>query len=146
MQRIRDAGIILETSIIFGFDDHDESIFDQTLRFVEECSPSVPTFHILTPYPGTALFRQFEEEGRLLHKDWKRYNHAEVVFRPKLMSPEQLYRGWVEARREAYSWSSILSRVRKNPGRRLTNLLYNILRKGPNDDLEDTAVIPEGHG
>lgn len=135
MKRVRDAGIILETSIIFGFDDHDQSIFDKTLRFVEECSPSVPTFNILTPYPGTALFRQYEQEGRLLHRDWSRYNHSEVVFRPKLMTPEQLYRGWLEARKEAYSWPSILSRVWKNPGRRFTNLAYNILRKGPNDRL-----------
>ncbi len=140
MKRIRDAGIILETSIIFGFDDHDESIFEKTLRFVEDCSPSVPTFHILTPYPGTALFRQFEEEGRLLHREWNRYNHAEVVYRPKLMSAQQLYRGWLEARREAFSWSSIFSRVAKNPGRRFTNLIYNILRKGPNDHLEDEAA------
>ena len=141
MKRIRDAGIILETSIIFGFDDHDEGIFEETLRFVEECAPSVPTFHILTPYPGTALFRQFETEGRLLHREWDRYNHAEVVYRPKLMTPERLYRGWVEARREAYSWSAIISRVAKNPGRRLTNLVYNILRKGPNDHLDDVAAI-----
>ncbi|KAF0221753.1 MAG: hypothetical protein FD174_84 [Geobacteraceae bacterium] len=140
MKRVRDAGIILETSIIFGFDDHDESIFEKTLRFVEDCSPSVPTFHILTPYPGTALFRQFEQEGRLLHTDWQRYNHAEVVFRPKLMSPDRLYRGWLETRKEAYRWPSILSRVIKNPGRRLTNLVYNILRKGPNDLLKADAA------
>jgi radical SAM superfamily enzyme YgiQ (UPF0313 family) len=145
MKRIRDAGIILETSMIFGFDDHDESIFEKTLRFVEESTPSVPTFHILTPYPGTALFRQFDKEGRLLHKDWKRYNHAEVVFRPKLMSPERLYRGWVETRKEAYRWPSIISRVRKNPGRRFTNLIYNILRKGPNDRLQfSTSEIGKG--
>jgi radical SAM superfamily enzyme YgiQ (UPF0313 family) len=136
MKRVRDAGIILETSLIFGFDDHDQSIFEKTLRFVEECSPSIPTFNLLTPYPGTKLFQQFEQEGRLLHRDWNRYNHSEVVFRPKLMSPEQLYRGWVEARKEAYTWPSILSRVWKNPGRRFTNLAYNILRKGPNDRLQ----------
>ena len=136
MKRVRDAGIILETSLIFGFDDHDQGIFEKTLRFVEECSPSVPTFNLLTPYPGTKLFQQFEQEGRLLHREWSRYNHSEVVFRPKLMSPEQLYQGWVEARKEAYTWPSILSRVWKNPGRRFTNLAYNILRKGPNDNLK----------
>jgi radical SAM superfamily enzyme YgiQ (UPF0313 family) len=136
MKRVRDAGIILETSIIFGFDDHDESIFDTTLRFVEECSPSVPTFNILTPYPGTELFRKFKQEGRLLHMDWNRYDHSEVVFRPRLMTPEQLHRGWLTTRKEAYRWPSLLSRVWKNPGRRLTNLAYNILRKGPNDLLE----------
>src|SRR5512133_1167183 len=141
MKRVRDAGIILETSLIFGFDDHDQSIFEETLRFVEECSPSVPTFNLLTPYPGTELFQQFEREGRLLHRDWNRYNHSEVVFRPKLMTPEQLYQGWLEARREAYRWPSILSRVWKNPGRRLTNLAYNFLRKGPNDNLQAARAI-----
>ncbi|HWI41051.1 MAG TPA: radical SAM protein [Verrucomicrobiae bacterium] len=140
MKRIRDAGIILETSVIFGFDDHDESVFEKTVRYLEECSISVPTFHILTPYPGTALFRRFDEEGRLLHKDWKRYNHAEVVFRPKLMTPQRLYRGWMEARREAFRWPSLLARVLKNPGRRFTNLAYNILRKGPNDHLDQDAA------
>ena len=142
IKRVRDAGIILETSLIFGFDDHDQSIFEKTLRFVEECSPSVPTFNLLTPYPGTQLFQQFEQEGRILHKEWNRYNHSEVVFRPKLMTPEQLYRGWMETRKAAYTWPSILSRVWKNPGRRLTNLAYNVLRKGPNDRLQvpDTDV------
>ncbi len=139
MKRVRDAGIILETSLIFGFDDHDQSIFEKTLRFVEECCPSVPTFNLLTPYPGTKLFQQYEREGRLLHRDWSRYNHSEVVFQPKLMSPEQLYRGWVEARTEAYSWPSILYRVWNNPGRRFTNLAYNLLRKGPNDRLKTSA-------
>lgn len=135
IKRVRDAGIILETSLIFGFDDHDPGIFDKTLRFVEECSPSVPTFNLLTPYPGTKLFQQYQQEGRLLHRDWSRYNHSEVVFRPKLMTPEQLYRGWMEARKEAYTWPAILSRVWKNPGRRFTNLAYNFMRKGPNDSL-----------
>lgn len=136
IKRVRDTGIILETSFVFGFDDHDEGIFEKTLRFVEDCAPSIPTFNLLTPYPGTAFFRQYEKEGRLLHKDWSRYNHSEVVYRPKLMSPEQLYRGWAQMRKDAYCWSSILSRVAKNPGRRLTNLAYNILRKGPNQRLK----------
>ena len=135
IKRIQDAGIIVEASMIFGFDDHDESVFDETLRFVAECGPSVPTFHVLTPYPGTALFEQFDREGRLLHKEWSRYNHSEVVYRPKLMTPERLYQGWVEARREAYSMTSILGRVARQPGSRLVSFTYNLLRKGPNDRL-----------
>ena len=91
IKRVRDAGIVVEASMIFGFDDHDESVFEKTVRYLEECRPSLPTFHLLTPYPGTALFTQFAEEERLLHRDWRRYNHAEVVFTPKLMSPERLY-------------------------------------------------------
>lgn len=146
IRRIQEAGIIVEASFVFGFDDHDESVFEKTLRYVQECSPSIPTFHILTPYPGTALFQNYREEGRLLHTDWNRYNHSEVVYRPRLMSPEQLYRGWVAARREAYTWSSILSRVIHNPNPGLTSLAYNLLRKGPNDHIgkETPAAVTAG--
>ncbi len=132
IKRIRDAGIMVETSMIFGFDDHDESIFEQTLRYLEEVCPSLPTFNLLTPYPGTALFGEFTAEDRLFHTDWRRYNQAEVVYRPKLMTAERLYRGWLDARREAYRWPSILSRVRGNSRSRLTNLTYNFFRRGPN--------------
>lgn len=132
VRRVQDAGILVEASLIFGLDDHDESVFDEALKFVEACGPSGVTFHVLTPYPGTALFRQFREEGRLLHTDWRRYNHTEVVYRPKRMSPERLREGWLAARREAYSWRSIASRVGGNPHHRWANLGYNILRRGPN--------------
>ena len=135
IRRVQEAGIIVEASFVFGFDDQDESVFEKTLRYVEECSPSIPTFHILTPYPGTALFDRYREEGRLLHTDWNRYNHNEVVYRPKLMSAERLYRGWVEARKEAYTWSSVIGRVAANPNPKLTNLAYNLLRKGPNSHI-----------
>ena len=129
IKRIRDAGIVVEASMIFGFDDHDESVFETTVRFLEGCAPSLPTFHVLTPYPGTALFQQFQQEGRLLHTDWSRYDHGHVVFRPRQMTPERLHRGWIEARREAYRWPSILSRTMQAPGR-ITTFAYNALRRG----------------
>lgn len=129
IKRIRDTGVVVEASVIFGFDDHDEGIFERTARYLENCGASLPTFHILTPYPGTALFRQFKDEGRLLHTDWERYNHGQVVYRPKQMSPERLYDGWLDARREAYRWPSIAGRVMESPGK-IVNLMYNILRRG----------------
>lgn len=129
IKRIRDTGVVVEASVIFGFDDHDEGIFERTVRYLERCAPSLPTFHILTPYPGTALFRQYLDEGRMLHTDWQRYDHGQVVFRPRLMSPARLYQGWVDARHEAYRWPAIASRVMQSPGKAV-NLMYNILRRG----------------
>ena len=137
--------------MIFGFDDHDESVFESTIRYLEACRPSIPTLHVLTPYPGTALYRQFDEEGRLLHKDWQRYDHNQVVFRPRLMSPERLYRGWVEARREVYSWPSIFSRVASGKSAYFTNIAYNVLRRGGiysedvnQYDLKSPELIKQG--
>ena len=144
VKRIQDAGIMVETSIIFGFDDHTERVFDEAVRFVEDCAPSAPTFHLLTPYPGTAFFRQYEEAGRILHRDWHLYNMNNVVFRPKNMTPERLYRGWVEARQAVYAWPSLLSRVFRYPHHRLGNLAYNILRKAPNDRLNPVMEAAGG--
>ena len=129
IKRIRDTGVVVEVSVIFGFDDHDEGVFERTVRYLENCAASLPTFHILTPYPGTALFSQFQQEGRLLHTDWQRYDHGQVVYQPKQMSPKRLHQGWQEARREAYRWPAIAGRVLQSPGKGV-NLLYNILRRG----------------
>lgn len=129
IKRVRDTGVVVEASVIFGFDDHDAGVFERTVRYLENCAASLPTFHILTPYPGTALFSQFQQEGRLLHTDWQRYDHGQVVYRPRLMSPERLYHGWVQARQEAYRWPAIAGRVMQSPGKGV-NLLYNLLRRG----------------
>ena len=65
------------------------------------------TFHILTPYPGTALHRRLEAEGRILHRDWDLYDTRHAVFRPARMSPETLERGYRWAAKEFYRWGSI---------------------------------------
>ena len=53
------------------------------------------TFNILTPFPGTRLFQRLEAEGRILTRDWSKYNsRADVVFQPKNMSSEELLAGF----------------------------------------------------
>ncbi len=47
-------------------------------------------FSILTPFPHTPVTATYEKEGRILHKDWSRYTTAEVVYKPKHMTPETL--------------------------------------------------------
>jgi radical SAM superfamily enzyme YgiQ (UPF0313 family) len=71
-----------------------------------ECS----TFHILTPYPATPLFRQMDAEGRLLHRDWSLYDTAHAVFRPRHMSPEELEAGYAWTYRRLFSHASIWRR------------------------------------
>ncbi|MCC6588059.1 MAG: DUF4070 domain-containing protein [Bryobacterales bacterium] len=65
---------------------------------------------ILTPYPGTPLFRKMDAEGRLLHQNWDLYDTAHAVFRPKNMSPEDLEAGYDWIYERLYSHSSIWKR------------------------------------
>ena len=69
-------------SFVFGMDERRPDVFERTVAWAVEQGIETATFHILTPYPGTALFPRMEAEGRLLHHDWDRYDTRHVVYRP----------------------------------------------------------------
>jgi radical SAM superfamily enzyme YgiQ (UPF0313 family) len=116
VERIHAHGIAVQAGIVFGFDSDTEAVFDRTVDFLEEAGIQNATFNMLVPYPGTPLFRRLEAEGRLLTRDWARYNGREdVVFQPRLMSPEALLEGFRHAVRRFYSLSGIARRLRRSP-------------------------------
>ena len=126
MKAVHDHDILIVAGFIFGLDHDDEGVFERTLRFCERNRIELPSFFILTPLPGTALFQRMELEGRLLHKDWGQYNGATVVFKPRLMTEETLQRGFNWACKEGYSWGSIFKRVCHPQQRFFTRVLSNI--------------------
>jgi radical SAM superfamily enzyme YgiQ (UPF0313 family) len=107
---LHDNGIQVNGSFVLGFDHDGPDVFERTAEWVEENRLECATFHILTPYPGTPLFRQMDAEGRLLHRDWTRYDTAHVVFRPRRMTVEQLADGYAWCYRRLFSHRSIWRR------------------------------------
>jgi radical SAM superfamily enzyme YgiQ (UPF0313 family) len=105
-----DVGIQVNASFVLGFDHDRKDVFACTAQWVEENRLECATFHILTPYPATPLFRQMEAEGRLLHRDWSRYDTAHAVFRPRHMTPEELEQGYGWIYRRLFSTQSIWAR------------------------------------
>ena len=107
---LHDHGIQVNGSFVLGFDGDDKGTFARLADWIETNRLECATFHILTPYPGTPLFRQFEAEGRLLHRDWDLYDTAHVVFRPKHMTPDELLLGYDWLYRRLFSHASIWRR------------------------------------
>lgn len=105
-----DYGIQVNGSFVLGFDHDRKDVFALTADWVEENRLECATFHILTPYPATPLFRQMESEGRLLHRDWSRYDTGHAVFRPKHMTPEELEHGYGWMYQRLFSHASIWRR------------------------------------
>ena len=103
-------GIQVNGSFVLGFDHDEPNVFDRTMEWIESNRLECATFHIMTPYPATPLFRQMESEGRLLHRDWSLYDTAHVVFRPRRMSVEQLAAGYEQCYRRIFSHASIWRR------------------------------------
>ena len=114
--RIHAHGIAVQAGIVFGFDHDTPATFDETLDFLEATGVQNATFNILTPFPGTPLHRRLEAEGRILTRDWARYNGREdVVFRPLHMTPEALLAGYRHANRRFYSLRSVWRRTWRSP-------------------------------
>jgi radical SAM superfamily enzyme YgiQ (UPF0313 family) len=123
--KLHDHGILVLASFVFGFDHDDKSIFEKTLEFLVKAKFVAASLPILVPYPGTKIYQRFEEEGRILTRDWSKYDYGQVVFKPKLMEPEVLAEGarWVAA--EFYSRASIFSRFSYNLRHPLVSLVLN---------------------
>lgn len=107
---LHDNGIQVNGSFVLGFDDDHRDVFALTAEWIEANRLECATFHILTPYPGTPLFRQLEGEGRLLHRDWSKYDTSHVVFRPRHVSPEELAHGYGWMYQRLFSHASIWHR------------------------------------
>jgi len=126
VRRIRESGILVHASIVFGFDDDDESIFDQTLEFLARTRIPSATFNILTPYPGTDLYEQLSGENRLLTRDWQYYDHCTPAFLPRHMSVEDLYDGYLHVKKSFLSLGSMAARFPANYRTPLLFLLANV--------------------
>ena len=111
VKKIHQFGISIEGAFIFGFDHDDKSIFQRTVKFIERVKLDAVQFTVLTPLPGTKLYEKLEEEGRITDRDWSNYDFTHVVFRPKLMTPEELRQGLTWAYQRIYSLPSIFRRL-----------------------------------
>jgi radical SAM superfamily enzyme YgiQ (UPF0313 family) len=107
IRRLHDLGVMVNGSFVFGMDDDDESVFERTVEWAVEQGVETATFHILTPYPGTALYQRMVQQGRMTSEDWDLFDTRHVVYRPAKMPAAALEAGYWRAYRDFYRWGSI---------------------------------------
>ncbi|MDY7077089.1 MAG: radical SAM protein [Chloroflexota bacterium] len=107
VRRLHDLGVMINASFVFGMDEDDEAVFERTVEWAIEQGIETATFHVLTPYPGTALYRRLAAQGRITTSNWDLYDTRHAVFRPVRMTAEALEAGYWQAYRDFYRWGSI---------------------------------------
>jgi radical SAM superfamily enzyme YgiQ (UPF0313 family) len=107
IRRLHDLGVMINGSFVFGMDADDPDVFERTVDWAIEQGIETATFHILTPYPSTALHQRLTAQGRIVTGDWDLYDTRHAVFTPARMSREVLERGYWRAYRNFYRWRSI---------------------------------------
>jgi len=125
-RRLHEAGVMVNASFVFGMDGDAPDVFDRTVEWAVTQGIETATFHVMTPYPGTGLYRRLDAQGRILHRDWDRFDTRHVVFSPRGMTPGQLEEGYRRAYRDFYRWGSLWRGAATKPllGDRLRHLAY----------------------
>lgn len=114
IEKLRDQGIMIYGSFVFGYDADSKDVFARTVDFALEHRFALANFNTLNPMPGTRLHQRLRAEGRLLEERWwldEKYRYGEVMFVPRLLSPQELKEGCIWARREFFRYSSIAKRL-----------------------------------
>lgn len=106
-RRLDSLGIMINGSFVFGLDGDERDVFSRTVDWAVESGITTATFHILTPYPGTALFTEMEASNRIETRNWDLYDTRHVVYRPSTLTPKELKQGYDWAYEAFYRWSSI---------------------------------------
>ena len=109
VQKVNSYGLVLLGNFILGSDTDREDVFERTVEFITDANIPLASINILTPLPGTALYKRLQEEGRILHKDWWKYDFESICFRPK-MDSAALEHGRTWAHRQIYSYDELYQR------------------------------------
>jgi radical SAM superfamily enzyme YgiQ (UPF0313 family) len=124
---IHQNGIMVQAGIVFGFDTDTENTFDETLHACEQMGIDGATVSILTPLPKTPIYNDLRKTGRLLDRDWNAFDgKTQVAFKPKQMTPEQLFDGYMRFRRKFYSLPSFIKRMKVSRVDLVHNFLINL--------------------
>ncbi len=63
IRRLRNNGILVMASLVFGLDTDTEDVFNISHEFLTKSKPAFFQACVMTPYPGTPVFDQLKSEG-----------------------------------------------------------------------------------
>lgn len=113
--RVREHGIDFSTEMIVGADGDDERFYEKVFRFIMDHRIAVPRVHILTPVPGTPLWDEMVEEGRITSSDYTLFSGSEVIYEPRGIDADALTRGFWQLSDQLFTWTSIRRRMSAIP-------------------------------
>jgi len=107
-RRIQRAGIAVLGAFIFGMDNDTVEKLQHRADYMMESGINVMQSTLLTPLPGTRLFKQYNREKRLIHAtqphNWDHYDMTEVVYRPCCMTSDVLNMKFDSLNAQLYAW------------------------------------------
>ncbi len=111
IRTIQGYGIEVMGFFVIGWDEDTRETYVRTLEFCDETGV-VPFIFTLTPMPGSQIYREYMNEGRILtDHPWDHYGGGHIVYRHPLMSETEMLALNAQVMREGYSLGRILKRT-----------------------------------
>lgn len=130
-ENLHKKNVVIWGGFVFGLDTDTIESLAETVKLAAEAKLEFAQFSRLTPLPGTAQWKQFQAEGRMLSSDWSQFNFQHVVYRPKQLSVDELNASVRDAWRAFYGRKHLLDRlVTGHPPVKRGNLLVWALNMG----------------
>jgi radical SAM superfamily enzyme YgiQ (UPF0313 family) len=139
LKRIRDKGIQIIALMMVGLDGDDEKSFSRTLDFLVRNKITFLKLFTPCPYPGTKYYSDMEKAGRILTKDWNRYDYGSPLIQPTHMTPDRMMQGFNALYSDFYSLKNIVKRMAPPPkGNYLESAFYFIANLKINKYMRNT--------
>ncbi len=120
IRKIQSHGIFPWAGMIVGFDHDDFKIFEEQFKFLMEAGIPFTTSGVLVAIPTTPLYKRLEAEKRLTmdreefrkaSETWRGHGSDNLNFTPKLMSKDELMKGYSWMIRQIYSYENFSKRM-----------------------------------
>jgi len=149
VEQLRRHGLAVYGTFVFGYDQDTVETIAETVDFARQQGLFLAAFNHVTPFPGTPLYERLEQQGRLLFDRWwldDRYRYNMIPYRPHGMEAAELARRCLQARRQFYSWPSMLGRLRTRVNRKNLRMLRSFLAINTLHqlDIEGRSGMPLG--
>jgi len=114
VKAIRSKGIAVMAGLISGFDsDTKEGIIEMADK-INSVGIDVPFLSVMTPFRGTQVYEQLEQDGRIItERGWQFYNGYNVAFDPKNMTAQELLNAHRTLWGKAFSFKYTIGRIIK---------------------------------
>jgi radical SAM superfamily enzyme YgiQ (UPF0313 family) len=123
IKKIKDHGMMVTGFFMFGFDHDTPGSFQKTLDAIHEWGLDEISLSIVTPYPGTRLFDRLDREGRILTRDWSRYDEGKLNFKLENMSEKEFRAGMRMMAEDYFSYTNIFDRAIHDNGIHVSRLM-----------------------
>ena len=88
IRELEKNNILISAMFIIGFPTDNEKSIMKTIRYAQKLNTTFSQFSVWTPYPGTPVFKEYENE--IIAKKFEEFTQYNLVFKHKILSAERI--------------------------------------------------------